>query len=412
MWLRTLPAYSLDVNTVLSNVLLPNGRKVDLTLSHGVISAVSDANGDDLSGWLLLPSLCEPHTHLDKALTADRVRNPSGDLPGAIAAWSTEVARLDRDEILVRARTALERLLLNGTTVIRTHINCSGPGGRRAVEALVELRDTMASLVDLQLAALPSVPLTGAAGASNRADLEWAIERGVDLVGGAPHVDARREDALELLITVAVEARLPLDLHTDETLDPSVLLLRRLAESVLGGRCTVPVTASHCVSLGSQPAPVQDEVAELVAAARIGIVTLPQSNLYLQGRKAQTAKPRGLTALHALMSAGVRVAAGGDNLQDPFNPMGRGDPLETASLLVTAGHLEPPDALECITGAARDVLGLPRVEIGPTADLLALPAVSVRAALADAPGTRRVYRRGRLVATSDWTGEVLGVPAV
>jgi len=36
------------------------------------------------AGYLLLPAPAEPHAHLDKALTADLVPNPAGDLMGAI----------------------------------------------------------------------------------------------------------------------------------------------------------------------------------------------------------------------------------------------------------------------------------------------------------------------------------------
>jgi len=35
------------------------------------------------------------------------------------------------------------------------------------------------------------------------------------------------------------------------------------------------------------------------------------------------------------------VAAGGDNLRDPFHPVGRGDALEVAALMVT--RLTAPD---------------------------------------------------------------------
>src|SRR5690606_29576284 len=106
------------------------------------------------------------------------------------------------------------------------------------------------------------------------------------------------------------------------------------------------VTVGHIVSLAAQREQVQRDVSRRLAAAGITVVTLPQSNLYLQGRPgagaaargAGAGPARGLTALDALAEAGVTVAAGADNIADPFNPMGRADPLETASLLVTAGH--------------------------------------------------------------------------
>ncbi len=63
---------------------------------------------------------------------------------------------------------------------------------------------------------------------------------------------------------------------------------------------------------------------------------------------------RGLTAVAALRDAGVPVAAGADNIRDPFNPLGRTDPLETASLLAAAAHLTPAQALAAVTADAWD----------------------------------------------------------
>src|SRR4051794_41515560 len=92
-----------------------------------------------------------------------------------------------------------------------------------------------------------------------------------------------------------------------------------------------------------------DALLRTVREAGIGIISLPITNLYLQGWDSPVATPRGLTALRALLDAGVRVAAGADNVRDPFNPLGRCDPLETAMLLVTAAHLTPAEAIHLVT---------------------------------------------------------------
>ena len=63
--------------------------------------------------------------------------------------------------------------------------------------------------------------------------------------------------------------------------------------------------------------------------------------------------PRGLTAVRALLDAGVRLGAGADNVRDPFNPVGRADAFETASLLVTVGHLPPTRRHAVSDGAAQ-----------------------------------------------------------
>jgi cytosine deaminase len=71
---------------------LGDGRIVEVGLGDGRITSIADPGldigGPDrvlrLDGFLLLPSLVEPHVHLDKAFTAKTVVNPDGSLLGAI----------------------------------------------------------------------------------------------------------------------------------------------------------------------------------------------------------------------------------------------------------------------------------------------------------------------------------------
>jgi cytosine/creatinine deaminase len=130
---------------------------------------------------------------------------------------------------------------------------------------------------------------------------------------------------------------------------------------------------------------------------------LPQTNLFLQARGQRTAPPRGLTALAALAEAGVLVAGGADNLQDPFCTVGRGDPLETAALLVMAGHLTPTDAYDLVSTRARVAMGLEPVTLAPgdPAELLLVRAATTRQAVADAPAERIVVHRGRIVSRTE-----------
>jgi len=87
-------------------------------------------------------------------------------------------------------------------------------------------------------------------------------------------------------------------------------------------------------------------------------------------------------------------------VRDPFNPVGRCDHLETASLLVAAGHLAPEDAVDAVTTGARDVMGLPFAGpvAGARADLVAVRAASLGETVAFASADRVVLHRGRVVA--------------
>ena len=410
---------------ILADALLPDGRRVDVTVVDGVVTAMDEvlladrrgvgtadvpgaveaAERHDLGGMLLLGGLAEPHAHLDKALSADTVVNATGDLMGAVEAWHGARSDISREDTMERALRAVEIAVEHGATAIRSHVDVGADIGARGVEALCEVRRLCSGLVDLQLVALVGVPLTGAEGAGNRRALAAAIDAGADLVGGAPALDPRPAECVAVCLDAASDAGRAVDLHVDETLDPQARSLVDLARGVLDRGFPNAVTASHCVSLGMMPEADQREIAALVARAGIGVVTLPQTNLFLQSRGRRTAPPRGLTALEALAEAGVRVAGGGDNLQDPFNLMGRGDPFETASLLVTAGHVSPAAALAQVSATARDIMGLPPAAVRPgaVADFVAVAAGSVREAVAAAPGTRRTFKAGRLVARTDRT---------
>jgi cytosine deaminase len=372
------------------------GARIDEVGAAGTLARADTDEVVDLAGYVLLPAPAEPHAHLDKVLSADIVGVRAHDLLTAIEAWHAHRATIDVDEIAARAIEGARMLLAHGATAVRTHVDV-GPGIElRAATALVRVREALRAVMDIQVVAL-SYPLTGPEGEANVRRLREAAEIGVDLIGGAAHIDPDPTGSIEASLRVAAEAGLPVDIHMDEHTRAD-LDLSDLAARARG--FAHAVTASHCVSLGFQPPEVQDDVAREVAAAGVGVVTLPQTNLYLMGREQRVATPRGLTAIAALREAGALVAGGGDNFQDPFIPIGAGDPLQTAQLLVCAAHLDPADAYELVADAARAVMGLEPIEFesGAPAELLAVRAASLREAVATLTEARLVIHAGRVVA--------------
>lgn len=388
---------------VLHNATLPDGRVVDVHLERGRVREVVPAAGRsavgdelDLTGHLLLTAPAEPHAHLDKALSFDEIRPPMGDLGAAIAAWENHTPTLTVEGIAERARRAALLLLGNGTTAVRSHVNLlRGDDPLRGIRALVEVRTDLASVMDIQIVAMAPYFAEDAA-------VHAALDLGADLVGGHPHQTPDPSGNLQRLLAIARSRNVGVDMHTDEQLNPMMLTLEELAHSVRDWPTSMPVTAGHCVSLGMVQADVLDRVIRAVKDSDVGIVSLPITNLYLQGWADPVATPRGLTAVRALLDAGVRVAGGADNVRDPYNPLGRSDALETAMLLVTAGHLSVDEAYRAVSEGARDIMGLPvaGVAAGLSADLLAIRSSSLEEAVAGAPQDRIVLSRGRFVSVS------------
>lgn len=391
---------------LLRRATLADGSITDVRLLDDSIAEVGDlvAGPEDhvveLEGHMLLPAGVEPHAHLDKAFLADMVQNETGDLYGAIEAMRQARPLFNVPETVARATRAARLLAANGITTVRTHADTTVDHGLTSIEALAKVREEVADLIDIEIVALCGWPVTGTIGAPQRELLRTALAAGADAVGGCPHLDeAGTRASTEVFLEIAGEAGVPIDLHTDETLQADVLGLAELAELVLASGFDQRVTASHCVSLSMQDEQRQRDVADTVAAAGISVVALPATNLYLQGREHQQAMPRGVTAVSALLAAGVNVCAGADNLQDPFNPYGRACPFETAALTTLTTHVSPAMAWSMVTDNARIALGRPPVAIAPghPAELVAVPGSSLRQVIAFGPPDRKVWHRGRRI---------------
>jgi len=388
---------------LLTSVTLADGRVVDIKIENGCISKIDASpsqliadESHSLSGYVISPSFAEPHAHLDKAFLADRISNPSGDLMGAIHGLDKVRDSITHTDIVQRATRAVRLMSSNGVTSIRTHADTMVATGLQNVEALLETKKLCAEYADVQVAMLLEWPLSGEGSADRHALARDAISAGIDVVGGCPHLDPHPRAAVEYLLELAIHNGLPLDLHADENLRPDSIDLEHLADVMIRQNVKHQVNASHCVSLSVLEEHDIKRVAEKVAQAGITVTALPQTNLFLQGRGIASNMPRAITPIVQLQSAGVCVAAGADNLQDPFNPVGRADPLEIASLLVTAAHLAVSNAMNMVTSSSHQVVSgqTSDVAVGSQANLVALKATNVRESIAMGPPDRFVVYGG------------------
>ena len=404
---------SLQRETILSGgSILRRGAKqpepLDVLIDdHGRIAAIDsgiDVEGAlilDVEGGLVVPGLVDVHQHLDKSRTRASVANPSGTLRGASAGYAAFATTVTREDIVERAGKTVAACLERGTIAIRSHTNIDPETGLRGVEAMVEVRDQWRDRVTVQIVGHVT------SGATRRLDdaetwLKGAIDAGIDAIGGVPAYADRPADFLDLLFRMAAANGLPIDLHMDEHLDPGNVLFDALIERTVAYGMQGRVVASHCSALSALPADEALRVIDGFAQAGIGVATMPAANLFLQGREADRLAPRGLTRVLELMERGVSVAAGSDNIQDPFVPSGTGDLLEIARWTLLAGHLGLHDlgrAFDMVSGVPAGLMGLQDwgIEVGARADLLVTPATDIDDLVASGPLERVVLIGGREV---------------
>lgn len=394
----------MTTSILFTNAQLIDGSIVDVATDNGLIAwigpigqcPISTSKMISLSGHVVTTSFVEPHAHLDKAFLADRISNPSGDLMGAIRGLESIRLTITHNDIIERAMRAVHLMSQNGVTSIRTHADTTSSGGLSSVLALLEVKDACAHFMNLQVAMLLEWPVTGVAGKEHRALARDAISAGIDVVGGCPHLDSEPRGAVEYLLGLAVEAGLPLDLHADENMRPDSSDLEHLADIAIRDNLSHQINASHCVALSTRSQADIDRIATKVGAAGITVTALPQTNLFLQERGISTTPARAITPIHRLQQAGVIVAAGADNLQDPFNLVGRGDPLEITSLLMVSAHISASEAIQMIsTNAHQAVHGIASsLAIDQAANFVAIRAANIRESIAMGPPDRIVVHGG------------------
>lgn len=328
---------------LLQNAFLWSEKRVaDIAVNNGVASfpvaaaaATAAAGFDaivDLEERIVLPGFADAHLHLDKALIAEKAANRSGTLDEAIAIMQPYKATMSEADIRDRAERALLLCFAHGSRFVRTHVDVGEAIGLRSFRALREVRERRRDRLAMQIVAFPQ---EGLANPADRAALEAALAEGADCVGGIPAFDPDPAGHIALVLDLALKYGVPADLHIDETDDPASLTLETLADMTLERGLRGRVTAGHCCSLAANPPEIADRVLAKAARAGIGIVSLPSTNLYLQGRQDSVNVRRGIAPLRRIASHGITIALGSDNMQDPFNPFGNGSLLLQALI---AGH--------------------------------------------------------------------------
>ena len=404
---------------------------VDIGIENGVIVAIeprlSGREEIPARGNLVSPSFYEIHIHLDAILTEGDPRpNESGSLWEGIAIWAERVKRLTPEDIRGRVMKALPWFVAHGVTHIRSHVDVCDPN-LTALKTLLAIKREVADLIDIQLVAFPQLAVYSFEGGEDL--VREAISLGVDVVGGIPHYEITREYGVEqirFVMRLAHEAGLPVDVHCDETDDDHSRFLETLAAETIrlgmGGR----VAASHTTAMHSYNNAYADKVIGNLRRAGLHVICNPPDNAVLQGRFDHYPIRRGLTRVRELLAAGVNVAAGHDSVMDPWYPMGCGDPLHTAFVLLHLGHMSGradrrhlfpmlttrPAAIwhnRRVTG--EEGLAGHGVAVGNPADLIVWPVPTEDDALRTLPPRRFVLKRGRVVAeTRPETTTVRGAP--
>ncbi|CCQ98469.1 conserved hypothetical protein [[Clostridium] ultunense Esp] len=329
------------MNYILRNGYFPFTNEItDIYIKEGIVQNIGEgfeknnpqAKLIDLEGRILMDGFVDSHMHLDKALIGERIINKSGTLNEAIKIMSKYKSQMTKEDIKERAEKVLEMAFQKGTRFIRTHIDVDETIGIKSVEVLLELKEKYKDMINIQIVAFPQEGIVGNRKSYNY--LEEALKLGADLVGGIPATEDEPIKHIKMIFELGMKYDVDIDMHIDETDDAKSLTIRDLANITIANGYIGRVTAGHCCSLSANDKNTIRPVIDLVKKAKINIIALPSTNLYLQGRGDEFNIRRGIAPVKLLLDNGIPVMIGSDNIRDPFNSFGNGNLLE--ELLIAA----------------------------------------------------------------------------
>ena len=367
-------------------------------------------------GQLLSPPFVDAHFHMDATLSHGLPRvNASGTLLEGIALWGELKPQLTQEALVERALQYCDWAVAKGLLAIRTHVDVCDDR-LLAVEALLQVKTTVAPYLDLQLVAFPQDGLLRAPSAL--ANLKRALDLGVDVVGGIPHFErtyAQGTESVRILCELAAERGLRVDMHCDESDDPLSRHIETLAFETnrlgLHGR----VTGSHLTSMHSMDNYYVSKLLPLMREAQVHVVANPLINITLQGRHDSYPKRRGMTRVPELMAAGINVAFGHDCVMDPWYSLGSADMLEVAHMGLHVAQMTSQTQMRAcfaaVTVNPAKAMGLDGygIAVGQHADFVLLQARDPVEAIRLRANRLMVVRRGRIVAQTPAATAVLSL---
>jgi cytosine deaminase len=326
----------------------------EILVENGVIKAIGRDLGPadeeiDLGGKLVTAPYVDPHLHLDYVYTLSELGKQgagSGTLFEAIEMWPKFKATFTVEGVKKLALKGIYDEVSQGVQYIRAQTDVTDPKFT-ALRALLELREELKDIVEIQVVAFPQNGMYTYKG--GRDLVEEALKMGADVVGGIPHYEPAREfgeKSVHDIVELALKYDKLIDVHCDEIDDPQSRFVELLNALVYLEGYGERTTASHTCSFGSADNSYAYRMFDMFKKSKMNFVCPPTENAYLQGRQDSYPKRRGLTRVKEFMENGINVAFAQDSINDPWYPAGNGNMMNILDNGIHLAQIMSPEEFE------------------------------------------------------------------
>jgi cytosine deaminase len=295
------------------------------------------------------------HTHIDRSfiINEDNYHKTSNALeikwddPDEFKSKSTV------DDIVNHMTMVIENQLAQGVQALGSFIDCDSVVTDKNLKAADIIKSRYGQDIKLKFIHQP------VKGLMDETERKWFEEAAsfVDIIGGLPEHDSemkigvnRKAEHLDILFETAKKHNKPLHIHVDQLNSPTQrdteLLIEKTREYGYKGK----VTAIHSISVGSQEKSYRQKIYADLVDQDITVVACPSAwldNSWVIDRKDDVIGPihNSLTPVKEMLSAGVRVAMGTDDIADIYKPFSDGDMWTELRILLEGSHTYDIDKL-------------------------------------------------------------------
>jgi cytosine/adenosine deaminase-related metal-dependent hydrolase len=388
----------------------------DIAVQNGQIQQIApelDREAEteiDADGSLVSPGLVDCHNHLDMALSAEGERYPRYNDEGfekqrCIGLSESHFRNSSREGIRETAVQAGRLFAANGILALRTHAYVDSEVGTKVVNAILDAREQLADLVDIQVVVFPQ---RGYLNASETLDhAHEALSSGADLVGGIDPASVNNdiERSIDTWFDLATAHDAAIDGHIHDGGKLGMYTLNRLAEKTIEHDYQGRVTASHAFALADTNQAGDDPRSKSTTVGG-AMETFLDADLAFVACYPSMRPGHPVQRFH---DAGLTMALGTDQLRDFWLAHGNADVVEGS--LVSSFRLstdytyatnEGLDTLwRMLTSEGGDVLGDETygIDEGTPADLVVWDQPSPQWAIIKQGTRSHVIKDGQVIAT-------------
>lgn len=295
-------------------------------VADGKITAVlpndPKANATDAKGWLMLPAFKDMHIHLDKTFYGGpwkAARRKTNGVKGMIALEQQILPEMLKTST-AHAERLIELLQSCGSGFARSHVNIEPTSKLDSLKNLQKALENKKGTFGAELVAFPQ---HGLFYTDSLSYMKEAAKMDIDFIGGVDpfSLDGEIAKPMDFIVKLALDNNKGIDIHLHESGESGLktveYLIDRVNENpVLKGKTFL----SHCFILGKLEKAKQEEIADKLAQAQIGIMsTIPFGGLIMP--------------IPTLYKYGVTVGTGNDSVIDHWNTWGLGSVLQKANLM-------------------------------------------------------------------------------